>query len=320
MTLKTIFKNIADAIRSKTGKTDTMKPTEMASEISSISGGGDGGGGGNALTAADLVNPTPVKFTVKYSDSRSETADINLTLLPSDVDTFQTFFKDFESTSSSSYLYTTYKNKKVFPATTDYTFLGSSDHTANSEYILIPLEEIFENLHLNPAELDYWDLNYDEPLYNRVNAYINFNSEYTLINDYGYLYNKQTNSYINSNDTVYVYDLMNCEMQKAKTFKVDSSNWYDSSLGFETGYMSPYDGSTFSNLIEAYNYIETSDDYYSGMFSYLTDYNGYIAYDYDTDYLPENGIYYLTLNGQRVLSSDVPVEGATYGIEFEPRY
>lgn len=40
MSLSSIFQDIADAIRAKTGKSDTMTPAEMPGEIASISGGG----------------------------------------------------------------------------------------------------------------------------------------------------------------------------------------------------------------------------------------------------------------------------------------
>ena len=42
MSLTSIFQDIADAIRAKTGKSDTMTPAEMPTEIASISGGGGG--------------------------------------------------------------------------------------------------------------------------------------------------------------------------------------------------------------------------------------------------------------------------------------
>lgn len=41
MTLREVFSAIANAIRSKTGKTATMKPVDMATEIESISSGGN---------------------------------------------------------------------------------------------------------------------------------------------------------------------------------------------------------------------------------------------------------------------------------------
>lgn len=40
MSLSSIFQDIADAIRSKTGKADSIYPSDMASEIESIKGGG----------------------------------------------------------------------------------------------------------------------------------------------------------------------------------------------------------------------------------------------------------------------------------------
>lgn len=39
--LSQIFKDIADAIRSKTGSTDTLTPPQMANAINSIPSGGD---------------------------------------------------------------------------------------------------------------------------------------------------------------------------------------------------------------------------------------------------------------------------------------
>ena len=42
MTLREVFSSIANAIRSKTGKTDTIKPVDMATEIQSIQTGSGG--------------------------------------------------------------------------------------------------------------------------------------------------------------------------------------------------------------------------------------------------------------------------------------
>lgn len=42
LTLTQAFSDIADAIRAKTGKSDTMTPAEMPTEIANISGGGGG--------------------------------------------------------------------------------------------------------------------------------------------------------------------------------------------------------------------------------------------------------------------------------------
>lgn len=40
LTITSAFSDIADAIRAKTGKSDTMTPAEMPTEIAGISGGG----------------------------------------------------------------------------------------------------------------------------------------------------------------------------------------------------------------------------------------------------------------------------------------
>lgn len=49
MSLTSIFQDIADAIRTKTGKADSIYPSDMASEIESI----EGGGGKQNLKAID---------------------------------------------------------------------------------------------------------------------------------------------------------------------------------------------------------------------------------------------------------------------------
>ena len=42
MSLTSIFQDIADAIRTKTGKSESIYPVDMASEIEGISSGSDG--------------------------------------------------------------------------------------------------------------------------------------------------------------------------------------------------------------------------------------------------------------------------------------
>lgn len=42
MSLTSIFQDIADAIRSKTGKSESIYPVDMASEIEGIESGGSG--------------------------------------------------------------------------------------------------------------------------------------------------------------------------------------------------------------------------------------------------------------------------------------
>lgn len=54
MSLTSTFKDIADAIREKTGKTETMKPTEMASEIANIQSGGSEPKAPYTITYEDL--------------------------------------------------------------------------------------------------------------------------------------------------------------------------------------------------------------------------------------------------------------------------
>lgn len=67
-TLREVFSSIANAIRSKTGKTATIKPVDMATEIESIqTGGGDNklpqlvDGSLTTITAEDLAGATEVR-------------------------------------------------------------------------------------------------------------------------------------------------------------------------------------------------------------------------------------------------------------------
>ena len=72
----TTLTDIADAIREKTGKTDTMTPLEMPGEIASI----QGGGGGGASAPPKEVNFIDYDGTVLYAYTVSEAAA--LTELP----------------------------------------------------------------------------------------------------------------------------------------------------------------------------------------------------------------------------------------------
>lgn len=76
MTLREVFSSIANAIRSKTGKTATIKPVDMATEIESIqTGGGDNklpqfiDGSLTTITAEDLAGATKVReYAFEYSN------------------------------------------------------------------------------------------------------------------------------------------------------------------------------------------------------------------------------------------------------------
>lgn len=72
----TTLTDIADAIREKTGKTDTMTPLEMPGEIASI----QGGGGGGVAASPKEVNFIDYDGTVLYAYTVSEAAA--LTELP----------------------------------------------------------------------------------------------------------------------------------------------------------------------------------------------------------------------------------------------
>ena len=76
MTLREVFSSIANAIRSKTGKTATIKPVDMATEIESIqTGGGDNklpqlvDGSITTVTANDLAGITKIRDHAFYSCS-----------------------------------------------------------------------------------------------------------------------------------------------------------------------------------------------------------------------------------------------------------
>lgn len=76
MTLREVFSSIANAIRSKTGKTATIKPVDMATEIESIqTGGGDNklsqfiDGSLTTITAEDLAGATKVRDYAFYRNS-----------------------------------------------------------------------------------------------------------------------------------------------------------------------------------------------------------------------------------------------------------
>lgn len=58
ITITSAFSDIADAIRAKTGKSDTMTPAEMPTEIASISGGSGGGGGSDEIIRISTVDNT----------------------------------------------------------------------------------------------------------------------------------------------------------------------------------------------------------------------------------------------------------------------
>ena len=97
MTLREVFSSIANAIRSKTGKTDTIKPVDMATEIENIQTGGDNKlaqlveGTLTTVTADDLAGVTEVRqYAFYYSDLTNITLPDNLTKIGSNAFTFCT--------------------------------------------------------------------------------------------------------------------------------------------------------------------------------------------------------------------------------------
>lgn len=92
MTLREVFSSIANAIRSKTGKTATIKPVDMATEIESIqTGGGDNklpqfiDGSLTTITADDLAGMTKVR---DYAFSNSKITNITLPDSVTSIDNF----------------------------------------------------------------------------------------------------------------------------------------------------------------------------------------------------------------------------------------
>ena len=63
MSLSSIFQDIADAIRSKTGKADSIYPSDMASEIEGISSGTQ-----NTKVIAGTTNKLTLSISVYESE------------------------------------------------------------------------------------------------------------------------------------------------------------------------------------------------------------------------------------------------------------
>lgn len=87
MTLREVFSSIANAIRSKTGKTATIKPVDMATEIESIqTGGGENkllqlvDGSITTITANDLAGITKIKDYTFY-----KCASLTSVILPDNI-------------------------------------------------------------------------------------------------------------------------------------------------------------------------------------------------------------------------------------------
>ncbi len=64
--LGSLFQDIADAIRAKTGGTGTMKPAEFPAEIASIVTGGGGGNAGEWVMATGQFTPTSDIETITH--------------------------------------------------------------------------------------------------------------------------------------------------------------------------------------------------------------------------------------------------------------
>jgi hypothetical protein len=73
-----LFQNIADAIRSKTGSTDTLKPNQFPEAIEGITGGGGGGGGGGGdeVAGLDVVSYMVHMNQTKANDTAIATVDV----------------------------------------------------------------------------------------------------------------------------------------------------------------------------------------------------------------------------------------------------
>lgn len=83
--LGSLFQDIADAIRVKTGTTGTMKPVDFPAAIESIEVGGGGGGGGSESESARVFLFTVSDAAGKKTTSSSQTATATATVyLPND--------------------------------------------------------------------------------------------------------------------------------------------------------------------------------------------------------------------------------------------
>lgn len=68
MSLTSIFQDIADAIRTKTGSSESIYPVDMASEIEGISGGSDGIVTRNIRSGARLASSLSLTANVYESE------------------------------------------------------------------------------------------------------------------------------------------------------------------------------------------------------------------------------------------------------------
>lgn len=100
--LQTVFTDIANAIRGKTGKTDAIAPANMASEIESITTGG-GNTGGWAALASDGASYMGEEITVPGENSRPITIACTL----SDSNKYRITINDveYETDFSKSVVY-----------------------------------------------------------------------------------------------------------------------------------------------------------------------------------------------------------------------
>ena len=81
------YQDIADAIRSKNGSSDTYLPSEMAAAIEDISGGGStGGGGGGTLILTQALG------TLTSSSSTERDTRISITVPGSEVNKYDVLF------------------------------------------------------------------------------------------------------------------------------------------------------------------------------------------------------------------------------------
>ena len=142
MTLREVFSSIANAIRSKTGKTDTIKPVDMATEIQSI----QTGSGGNPMQ--EYVNNNggdgkPSCYYLFYNYQGTSLDSVLKSLDFSKVTNMSSMFESCSNLTSISQLDTSkvtnmnymffacFKLKKI-----DITKLISNSSFANSCYSL----------------------------------------------------------------------------------------------------------------------------------------------------------------------------------------
>lgn len=123
--LQTVFADIAEAIRGKTGKTDKIAPANMASEIEGITGGDSGGSGGSdgvTFLQTEMAGYSTIEY---YVSKLTNTPYITIPNTAKNIRGWYWF--DFEGTDSSGKRIETKSYSKRFNSEEDYTVSDAGD-------------------------------------------------------------------------------------------------------------------------------------------------------------------------------------------------